>query len=66
MDLVHDEMFEKNSRQRLKSKDLDNFLICFPILQLPIRRLMVRKLTVGGSWSMLKEAEPSRAGCHGD
>ena len=49
-----------------KPKDLDIILICFPILQLPIRRPMVRKLTVGGSWSMLKEAEPSRDGCHGD
>ena len=63
--LVHDEMFEQICRQ-CKPKDFDIILICFPTLQLPIRRPMVRKLTVGGSWSMLKEAEPSKDGCHGD
>ena len=56
----------KSADDANKPKDLDIILICFPILQLPIRRPMVRKLTVGGSWSMLKEAEPSKDGCHGD
>ena len=56
----------KSADTAITSKDLEIILICFPILLLPIRRLMVRKLTVGGSWSMLKEAEPSRDGCHGD